>query len=213
MNTVIILSIFETFIVAAPFIFIGVLLFGAIEKNGCAHVSAWIIGFIGLVVFAIVLDSTVAFFIAVGIFAVIYGLYRYNAKKYEEAKKAKEDSNHGNVDLAETNPTIYNETVNADDIDTDEEKPDADDNISDADDHYCPHCGDLLLDFGNKTFHCFICDQDFRESELVILSKCCCPICGGDDLYAFEDFDCENKFVCRDCHQKFEVDEIHHQLF
>lgn len=125
MNTAIILSIFETFIVAAPFILIGVLLFGAIEKKGCAHVSAWIIGFVGLVVFAIVLDSTVAFFIAVGIFAVIYGLYRYNAKKYEEAKKAKEDSNINSVDLVETKPTIYNETLNDDDIDTDEEKKEA----------------------------------------------------------------------------------------
>jgi len=53
MNTAIILSIFETFIVAAPFILIGVLLFGAIEEKGCAHVSVWIIGFIGLVVLAI----------------------------------------------------------------------------------------------------------------------------------------------------------------
>lgn len=125
MKTAIILSIFETFIVAAPFILIGVLLFGAIEKNGCAHVSAWIIGFIGLVVFAIVLDSTVAFFIAVGIIAVIYGLYRYNAKKYEEAKKAKENSNHGNVEIIESKPAIYDETKNDDDIDTDDEKKEA----------------------------------------------------------------------------------------
>jgi len=208
MNIAIILSFFDAFADAAPFVLVvGVLMF-FVEEKGCAHVSARIIGFIGLVVFAIVLDSTVAFFIAVGIFAVYYGLYRYYAKKYEEEKKAKEDSNIGSAGLAETNPTIYNETVNADDIDTDEENYDADDNISDDDDHYCPHCGDLLHDFGNKTFHCFICDEDFRESELVILSKCCCPICGGDDLYAFEDFDCENKFMCRDCHQKFEVDEI-----
>lgn len=219
MNAAIILSIFDAFIDAAPFAVVVAVLMSFVERKGCAHVAAWIIGFVGLVVFAIVLDSTVAFFIAVGIFIVIYLTCSHFARKIENEKE--ESSNRGIVEIIESKPAICDETEDGDDIyadeeDDDDEEEDDDDSegeMIDDDDHYCPVCGSSLLyirenEYGNRRYHCSDCDGDFRESELIILSECCCPVCGGDDLYAFEDFDCENKFVCRDCHQKFEVDEI-----
>lgn len=56
MNAAIILSIFDAFIDAAPFAVVVAVLMSFVERKGCAHVAAWIIGFVGLVVFAIVLD-------------------------------------------------------------------------------------------------------------------------------------------------------------
>jgi len=53
MNTAIILSIFDAFADAAPFVLVvGILMF-FVEEKGCANVSAWIIGFVGLVALAI----------------------------------------------------------------------------------------------------------------------------------------------------------------
>lgn len=209
MNTAMLLSVFDFFIKAAPLIIVGGLLFGAIEKNGCSNVAAWIIGFVGLVVFAIVLDSSVAFFVAVGIFTAIYVAYSIFSMK-----KGKEDSNHGSAEIIGNGQAACDDVPDEDDIDEDESlDDDSEGEMVDDDDHYCPVCGSSLLyvkenEYGNRRYHCCDCDGDFRECELLILSECSCPECGGGDLYAFEDLDCENKFVCRDCHNKFDVDEM-----